>query len=262
MAYAKRGSVELYYQMVGEGEAITFAHGAGGNAASWYQQVPHFSKFHKTLTFDHRAFARSACDPEEYQVSEFADDLAAILDAAGIEKTALVCQSMGGWTGINFSLKYPDRVSCLVMSHTTGGISNDKIKEEMARVAASRQPASEPFGSWAIAADLPEKDPEKANLYKQIGNFNVIVNLEKILSGLGGVRASITQDDLKDFSIATLFITSSMDVLIPSAAVYEAAEMIAGARVHFFDGIGHSSYFECADEFNKVVAEFLSESMA
>jgi 3-oxoadipate enol-lactonase len=258
MTYVNRDAVKLYYQVIGHGEAVTFAHGAGGNAASWYQQVPYFSKNYKTLTFDHRAFARSTCEPEEYNVAEFADDLLAILDHAGIEKTALVCQSMGGWTGINFSLKYPERVSCLIMSHTTGGISNDTIKDAMASIAATRAPASEPFGSWAIAADLPDKDPEKANLYNQIGNFNIIVNLEKILSGIGGVRETTTAEDLENFPIPTLFITSSMDVLIPSEAIYEAAGMIKGAGVHFFEGIGHSSYFECAEDFNKVAGDFIA----
>ena len=123
---------------------------------------------------------------------------------------------------------------------------------------AEREPASEPFGSWAIAADLPEKDPEKANLYNQIGNFNVIVNLEKILAGLGGARVSVSEDDLKQFSIPTLFITSSMDVLIPADAIYEAATLISGADVHFFEGIGHSSYFECAEEFNVVTENFIA----
>jgi 3-oxoadipate enol-lactonase len=262
MTVVNRNAVKLYYQVIGEGEAVTFAHGAGGNAASWYQQVPYFSANYKTLTFDHRAFARSTCEPEDYNVAEFADDLLAILDDAGIEKTALVCQSMGGWTGINFSLKYPERVSCLVMSHTTGGISNDAIKDAMASIAATRKPASEPFGSWAIAADLPEKDPVKANLYNQIGNFNVIVNLDKILSGIGGVRASTTAEDLKNFAIPTLFITSSMDVLIPAEAIYEAAAMIDGASVHFFEGIGHSSYFECSDAFNKVAGDFIASHTA
>jgi len=258
VAFVNRGGIKLYYEVIGDGEVVTFAHGAGGNSASWYQQVPYFSKNYKTITFDHRAFARSICEPEEYKVAEFADDLVAILDDAGVEKTALICQSMGGWTGINFSLKYPDRVSCLIMSHTTGGISNDKIKDAMTEIAASRKSASEPFGSWAIAADLPDKDPVKANLYKQIGNFNVIVNLKKIMAGIGGVRASVTADDLQGFSIPTLFITSSMDVLIPSAAIYEAAGMIEGAQVHFFKGIGHSSYFECADEFNRVAGDFIA----
>ncbi len=257
MAYVNREDAKLYYQVIGEGEAITFAHGAGGNAASWYQQVPFFCEKYKTIVFDHRAFARSTCAEEDYHSTKFADDLVAILDDAGVEKTALVCQSLGGWTGISFALKYPERVSCLVMSHTTGGITNDKISAAMQEIANTRQPAKEPFGSWAIAADLPDKDPVKANLYNQLGHFNVTINLEKILAGIGGKRSITTEEDLKDFSVPTLFITGSMDVLMPPDAILAASELIKGSRLETFQGIGHSSYFECPDAFNELVEAFI-----
>jgi 3-oxoadipate enol-lactonase len=262
MPYVTNDDARLYYQVIGEGNAITFAHGAGGNAASWYQQVPRFSSDYKTIVFDHRAFGRSECDPEDYHSGRFADDLAAILDDAGVEKTALVCQSMGGWTGIAFCLKYPQRVSCLVMSHTTGGITSDKIRAALSDIAKTREPASEPFGSLALAADLPDKDPVKSNLYNQIGNFNVTINLEKILAGIDGVRTETTGEQLKELDVPTLFITSSMDVLMPADAIYEASRMIAGSEVKYFDGIGHSSYFECPDAFNAVVAEFVAKYAA
>lgn len=259
MPYVTNDDARLYYQVIGEGSAITFAHGAGGNAASWYQQVPFFSSSYKTIVFDHRAFGRSECDPENFHASRFADDLASVLDAAGVEKTALVCQSLGGWTGLSFSLKYPERVSCLVMSHTTGGITSKKIRAVLKEIAETRGAAKEPFGSLALAADLPDKDPVKSNLYNQIGNFNVIINLEKILAGITGIATETTEEQLKDFKVPTMFITSSMDVLMPAEAIYEAAGMIGGAEVKFFDGIGHSSYFECPEEFNAVVAEFVAK---
>ncbi len=262
MTYVVREDATLYYQVIGEGEAITFAHGAGGNAASWYQQIPFFCGKYKTIVFDHRAFARSSCAEENYHSTKFADDLIAILDDAGVDKTALVCQSLGGWTGVSFALKYPERVSCLVMSHTTGGITSDEITAAMQEIARTRQPAKEPFGSWAIAADLPDKDPVKANLYNQLGNFNVTINLEKILAGIGGTRSMTTEADLKDFSVPTLFITGSMDLLMPPDAIRAASDLVKGSRVESFEGIGHSSYFECPEAFNELVSKFIQEYCA
>ena len=66
--------VDLYYQSFRmtegnrdaasesqDGQVIFFVHGAGGNAASWWQQVPHFVDLYRILTLDHRGFARSRC---------------------------------------------------------------------------------------------------------------------------------------------------------------------------------------------------------
>ena len=44
MATVKANGAEIYYEMHGDGPAITFAHGRGGNAASWWQQVPFSQK--------------------------------------------------------------------------------------------------------------------------------------------------------------------------------------------------------------------------
>ena len=48
----------LYYERHGSGPAVLFAHGAGGNALTWWQQVPAISRRYTAVTFDHRAFAR------------------------------------------------------------------------------------------------------------------------------------------------------------------------------------------------------------
>ena len=88
--------VDLYYEIYGQGPALVFAHGAGGNSASWYQQVPFFSQDYTTLVFDHRGFGRSRFNEDEFSSHFFAEDLEVILDHAGIDEAVLVCQSMGG----------------------------------------------------------------------------------------------------------------------------------------------------------------------
>jgi pimeloyl-ACP methyl ester carboxylesterase len=84
---------ELYYESHGKGRPVVFAHGAGGNAASWWNQVPFFvQRGFRSVAFDHRCFGRSACAGEHFDPAEFPADLRAILDAEGIERAALVCQ--------------------------------------------------------------------------------------------------------------------------------------------------------------------------
>ena len=49
----------IRYWSEGEGETLVFAHGVAGNHASWYQQVPVFSRAYRVVTFDHRGFGGS-----------------------------------------------------------------------------------------------------------------------------------------------------------------------------------------------------------
>ena len=64
MTSARINGIDLHYQVYGEGETVVFAHGAGGNLLSWWQQIPFFSRRFQCVTFDHRGFGHSLDEPE------------------------------------------------------------------------------------------------------------------------------------------------------------------------------------------------------
>ena len=59
MPFLPVNGIELYYEVHGEGPAIVFCHGAGGNHLSWWQQVPVFAQRFRCITYDSRAFGLS-----------------------------------------------------------------------------------------------------------------------------------------------------------------------------------------------------------
>ena len=84
MPIVKVNHASIYYEVHGDGPAVTFAHGAGGNTLVWWQQIPYFARDHKVVVFDHRGFGRSPCDEGYKHARYFADDLKAVLDDAGV----------------------------------------------------------------------------------------------------------------------------------------------------------------------------------
>src|SRR5438094_6559471 len=59
MPKAPVNGIELYYEVHGNGPAVVFAHGAGGNHLSWWQQVPVLARQYRCISFDHRGFGQS-----------------------------------------------------------------------------------------------------------------------------------------------------------------------------------------------------------
>ena len=57
----------IHYEVYGEGPPLVFAHGAGGNRISWWQQVPHFARRYRVIVLDHRGFGRSRCEPGDFR---------------------------------------------------------------------------------------------------------------------------------------------------------------------------------------------------
>ena len=257
MPTVKSHDATLYYDVSGPENApgLVFAHGRGGNAACWWQQVPYFSDRYRVVVFDHRAFGRSVCAPDKFLVRYFADDLAAILDAAGIEKTAIVCQSMGGWTGLRFALAYPARVHCLVLGNTPGGLMTEKLYAHARNRPSTIENAV--FNNYALAPDYHERQPAMGFLYNQIGAFNTGAGPAG-WSAMAKEERDLDPAKLKGYATPTMMITGEQDRIFPPAMLHEVAPQIPGCAVVDLPTVGHSAYFEDAPAFNKTVAAFLT----
>src|SRR5206468_12225407 len=116
----RRGDAELYYEVVGQGPAVVFAHGLGGNHLSWWQQLAHFAGTHTCVAFAHRGFPPSSAVPGNRAPDAYADDLGALIDELQLDDVALVGQSMGGWTCLEYALRESKKVRALVMASTSG----------------------------------------------------------------------------------------------------------------------------------------------
>lgn len=256
MPEVRSGEARIHYEVQGSGPAVLFAHGAGGNCLSWWQQVPCFAERHRVLTLEHRCFGRSSCPPEAFHPRHFPADLLAVLDAEGIERAALVCQSLGGWTGLPAALEHAERVRCLVLAGTPGGLLTPKVFEAARRIGegAARDGIR---GNAALAPDYPARRPDMAFLYDQISALNTGFE-PGLLARMFDPEARIEPARLAGFAVPTLFLSGERDQLFPPEALREAAALVPGAAFESFPGIGHSTYFEDPERFNAVVSEFVA----
>lgn len=254
MPSVKSHDASIYYEVHGDGSPLVLAHGAGGNTEIWWQQVPHFGSRHRVVTFDHRCFGRSTCPPELFKPEFFADDLIAILDAEGIDRVALVCQSMGGWTGLRMALEHPERLSCLILCGTPGGIVTDQIIAAAQRIAEGAAEGGI-SGNAALADAFQRNEPSLSFLYDQIGSHNT--GFSPVLLGqLASAR--VDPHELESYSTPTLVISGEEDALFPTEAIREVAGLIPGAELQTIPGSGHSPYYEVPETFNRIVDEFLA----
>jgi 3-oxoadipate enol-lactonase len=101
----------LYAEEAGQGEAITMLHGFLVDSGQWDAEFAALANTHHVLRYDARGFGRSGIEPGAYAHHE---DLAALLDARGIRRTALLACSGGAATALDFTLAHPERVSALI----------------------------------------------------------------------------------------------------------------------------------------------------
>lgn len=258
MPFADATGARIYYEThglkPGTAPAIVFAHGAGGNHLSWWQQVPHFRGRYTCVIFDHRGFGQSLDADGGPAGAAFVDDLRALLDHLGIERATLVAQSMGGWTCLGFALRYPARVERLMMCDTHGGMRSDEIDALWHETLRTMTPPGEIHP--AAGDRMYREQPALHFLYKEI------VDLSPADAAARAILTAATPlaGEAARLSMPVLFLTGEEDVVIPPRLIELAAKHIPRARVERVPHTGHSVYFERPATFNAILDKFLSES--
>ncbi len=249
MATLNVTGASLYYEVHGDGPWLVFAHGAGGNHLSWWQQVPAFRERYRCLVYDQRGWGRSACDATP-DPAMFAEDLVALLDHLGVEKAALVGQSMGGWTVLGGALRCPQRITHLLLTGTLAGLTDDAM---LRRLVEMHPPGGSFDPHRALASDFPQREPAMTFLYDQICALNPPME-PAVLAALIGVRYAVAPGQLR---LPILFLAGERDQLFPPELVRQAQAKLPGAAVAFVPEAGHSVYFERPGEFNHALSGLL-----
>ena len=264
--WIERPDCRIAYQRVGEGPPLVFAHGLGGCFMSWWQQVAHFAPRHTCIAFSHRGFFPSSAPPEGPDPAAFAADLAALVDQLGLGEIRLVCQSMGGWTGVEYALLRPGRVRALVLAATTGSLDPGQMREpERSRLAAwtaesaaAREDLLRRNILPAAGAAMAEARPGLHLLYGQLDALSTGLDKEAVRARLTAARTR-RPAELAIADCPVLFIPGGRDIVIPPFAARAMAAEIPKARVAPIPAAGHSGYFEHAAAFNALVEAFLDE---
>jgi len=112
---ASENGVHLWYDVKGDGPPLALIGGFALIDNQWDWVVDDLAEKHKVVNWCFRGSGKSdwtmAMPPS---IDQFADDLRVVLDAAGIEKTAVWATSTGAPVGLRFAAKYPERTTALI----------------------------------------------------------------------------------------------------------------------------------------------------
>ncbi|MDE2640738.1 MAG: alpha/beta hydrolase [Chloroflexota bacterium] len=258
MPYLRVHEIDLYYEEHGDGPALVFAHGAGGNHLVWWQQVPAFARDYRVISFDHRAFGLSRDVPHGPGRRAFPLDLHALLDHLGVDEFAIVAHSMGGRTATPFLWLFPGRMRALVLSGTIGGALTDEVRAIQA--AHAERVARRSMRSRALRPGAEREDPDRAHLFHAIGRLNPPRGPGFLAPSPGLSRwTGSTTPLLQRAGLPTLFLVGAHDMIVPAEAMRAAHRGLPGSRFAEIANAGHSAYFEQPEAYNRALRDFLDD---
>jgi 3-oxoadipate enol-lactonase len=111
--YIKAKSLTIYYEITGNGSPVFLLHAGLQDHSMWDQQLPELSKKHQVITIDLPSHGKTTGSDTTFHMS---DVLKAVMDSLKISKASFVGLSFGGVCATEMVLKYPDRVSKVVLA--------------------------------------------------------------------------------------------------------------------------------------------------
>lgn len=115
MAMCSENGVHLWYEVKGDGPPLMLIGGFALIDSQWEFVTEEMAGRYTVINWAFRGSGKSDWTmAEPPTVDQYAEDMRIVLDAAGIEKTALWGTSTGAPVALRFAAKYPERVSALI----------------------------------------------------------------------------------------------------------------------------------------------------
>jgi len=253
MTRLDRDGVHIHYEVHdGPPDAVPLllSHGFSASAAMWSANVPALAKRRRVLAWDLRGHARSDAPADQalYSHDLSVADMAAVLDAAGVERAALCGMSLGGYLSLIFRLRHPERVAALVLVDTGPGYRRDSERD-----------------AWndyceRTAADIDRRGAPALRVSPEVAEHPDLGGVARAARGIMAQRDASVMESLPDIDVPTLVVVGSEDEPFLRAADVMAAK-IPGSRKIVIEGAGHAANVDQPEVFNAAVNEFLEEAL-
>jgi 3-oxoadipate enol-lactonase len=244
---------DLWYEDSGsDGPPVVLLHESVVDSRIWDPFLPHVQHHLRTIRYDQRGYGRSPMWDGPYSL---VDDLVSVLDAAGVDRAALVGTSRGGRIAIDAAIERPERVSALVLA--VSAVAGRPLNVEGTPEQEARWEAAEARGD---VAELAELDME---IWAPMG-----VDDELRAMFVENAEASNSDDPARDepsvgrlgeISVPTLVVTGGRDVPDLNEVGDLLAREIPGAQRAVIDEADHMIQWRAPEELAQLVLDFLGE---
>jgi proline iminopeptidase len=270
----------LFVEVIGRGYPLLLMH--GGPGADHWTLLP-FRRLADQFTlvfYDHRCNGRSTGPPV---TSMTWDNLTADADALrkglGFERWALLGHSFGGHVALEYALRYPERLSHLILLDTGG--DSRWARENAARVVAARgygPQKAELVRRWFRGEIAPR---EMLRILMRLGPiYNPHTSLLAIARQAFRERRSKLVPEafifagrtlLKDWTVMhrldqirapTLVMAGRDDFIFPPECQQELAAGIPRAQLRLIERAGHNPHGERTDEVMRAIRDFVPAGAA
>jgi pimeloyl-ACP methyl ester carboxylesterase len=229
--------MQLYYEVSGRGEPLIVLHGAYMNIPSMGAIIPKLAETHRVYALEFQGHGRTTDIDRPITYQNLADDVAAFMDAVGLEKSDVFGYSVGAIVGLQLAIRHPEKVNKLAAASVAYDVEGwqPEFKAVIPQLSVEMM-LQTPFArDYEKLAPNPDGFPELARK---------LIALEK--------EPMAWKDDVKALKHPVLIITSDADVatlehsvsmfrLLGGGAMGDMGKPLSTARLAVLPATSHTA---------------------
>ncbi len=265
----------IAYADEGSGEVIIFIHGLGSYSPAWYKNISVLKNNFRCIAIDLPGYGKSSKEVHSGSMEFYGEVIIELMDKLNIQQATIAGHSMGGQIGIVMALKYPERVSKLILAAPAGFEEftdgqrqwfRDVMTVDLVKLTSTQAIRSNLYANFY---NMPEDaefmitDRIAMRGAKDFENYCYTV-----IRSVNGMVDRPVSHLLEKINQPTLILFGENDQLIPNPALNPGStediaksghRKIEGSRLVMIPECGHFLQFENSKLFNTEIISFLGK---
>jgi 3-oxoadipate enol-lactonase len=265
MPTVQANGIDVYYEAQGEGEPLVLIPYLAADQACYAFQVAEYAKHFTCFTVDLRGAGLSGKPEGAYTTELLADDVAAFMQAAGVDRAHVAGLSLGAATGMWLAAKHPERVSSLSL-HSAWPSTDPflRVVVEGWRVMAQALDSVtdmviQGIFPWCFTPELYAARPEYIDSLADFVRSRPMPPVDAFLRQSQAVLGHDAREVLGAIQAPTLITFGQHDLVTSTRFAGPLTGAMPGAELVMFENCSHAPIYEDVDGFNQRTLAFLRE---
>ena len=251
--------LRIAYRRAGEGPPLVLLHGGLSDSREWRRQLEELSDEFTVVAWDAPGCGQSSDPPETFRLPEYAECLAAFIDALGLGRPHVLGLSFGAGLALELYHRHPTVPRTLVLASAyagwAGSLPADVVDQRLQQALREADLPPDQVVPCYIPGLFTESAP--AELIDEV----VAIMSEFRPAGVRAMARAFAEADLRDvlprINVPTLLLYGDADRRCPLNVAENLHARIPTSRLVVMHGVGHQSNVEAAERFNTEVRSFL-----
>jgi pimeloyl-ACP methyl ester carboxylesterase len=264
MPMVQANGITMNYEVQGDGDPLVLIPYLAADQACYAFQVAEYAKHFRCISVDLRGAGLTDKPAGPYTTELFADDVAALMAAIGLERAHVAGLSLGAATGIWLAARYPERVRSLSLH--SGWPKSDgylhAVVESWRVIARQMDSVADMVVTgifpWCFTPDFFSAKPDYMASLAEFVRSRPAQPLDAFLCQSEAVQRHDAEAHLSKITCPTLLTFGRYDLVCSTRFADPLSAGIRGAEVIVFEDCAHAPLYQDVDGFNQRTLAFLT----